>query len=154
MERRSRSWPPRETFTKTDFDFDTLEDRLRELAFLNSGVNIYLTDNRSDEARVEHLHYEGGINSFVEYLDRSKKPLIKSPVSISAEDKTAGITVETALEWTDAYHESMLCFTNNIPQRDGGTHLQGFRSALTRVIGNYADEKKLHQERDLKAHGR
>ncbi|MBN8521516.1 MAG: DNA topoisomerase (ATP-hydrolyzing) subunit B [Alphaproteobacteria bacterium] len=145
--------PSAETFTKTEFDFDTLEDRLRELAFLNSGVNIYLTDARGDEKRIEHLHYEGGIQSFVEYLDRSKKAIIKSPVSVMYEDKTAGITVEVALEWTDAYHESMLCFTNNIPQRDGGTHLQGFRNSLTRVIGNYADEKKLIKKNDIKLTG-
>jgi DNA gyrase subunit B len=142
-----------QTFTQTEYDFDTLEDRLRELAFLNSGVNIYLTDKRGDEPRVEHLHYEGGIKSFVEYLDRSKKAIIKTPVSVFHDDKTAGITVEAALEWTDAYHESTLCFTNNIPQRDGGTHLQGFRNALTRVIGNYADEKKLIKKGDIKLTG-
>ncbi|MEM7618182.1 MAG: DNA topoisomerase (ATP-hydrolyzing) subunit B [Pseudomonadota bacterium] len=145
--------PSTETFTKTEFDFDTLETRLRELAFLNSGVNIYLTDARGDEERVSHLHYEGGIKSFVEWLDRSKKPLIKETVSINAEDEENGITVEAAMEWTDAYHETMLCFTNNIPQRDGGTHLAGFRSALTRVITKYADEKGLLKKEKVKLTG-
>ena len=145
--------PSTGTFTMTEFDFDTLEDRLRELAFLNSGVNIYLTDNRGEEPRVEHLYYEGGIKSFVQYLDRNKKPITKETVAVAAHDETAGITVEAAMEWTDAYHETMLCFTNNIPQRDGGTHLQGFRNALTRVIGNYAAEKNLLKKNDLKLTG-
>lgn len=146
--------PSDKTFTQTEFDYDILEDRLRELAFLNSGVNIYLSDKRpGDEAerRETHLFYEGGIRKFVEYLDRSKKPLIKAPMFLVAEDK--GITVETALEWTDAYHETMLCFTNNIPQRDGGTHLIGFRSALTRVIAAYAAEKNLIKKNDIKLTG-
>ncbi|MEM8833290.1 MAG: DNA topoisomerase (ATP-hydrolyzing) subunit B [Pseudomonadota bacterium] len=145
--------PSSETFTKTEFDFETLEDRLRELAFLNSGVNIYLTDNRGKESKEVHLHYEGGIQSFVEWLDRSKKPLTKDIVSIQAEDQENGITVEAAMEWTDAYHETMLCFTNNIPQRDGGTHLQGFRSALTRVISKYADEKGILKKEKVKLTG-
>ncbi len=148
--------PSPATFTMTDFDFETLEDRLRELAFLNSGVNIYLSDVRAEEAtehKIVHLHYEGGIESFVEYLDRSKKPLFKPPVSVKAYDEKAGITVEAAMEWTDAYHETMLCFTNNIPQRDGGTHLAGFRGALTRVIGKYAEDKKLIKKNDLKLTG-
>ncbi|HRC27608.1 MAG TPA: ATP-binding protein, partial [Alphaproteobacteria bacterium] len=115
--------PSHETFTMTDFDFGTLEDRLRELAFLNSGVNIFLTDLRSEEKKEVQFHYEGGIESFVQYLDRAKKALIKDPVFIRHEQD--GITAEAALEWTDAYHETMLCFTNNIPQRDGGTHLTG-----------------------------
>ncbi len=146
--------PSAETFTMTDFDFSTLEDRLRELAFLNSGVNIYLTDHRTTEEGAEpkivHLHYEGGIASFVEWLDRAKKPIVK-PIMIRAEDQ--GITVEAAMEWTDAYHETMLCFTNNIPQRDGGTHLAGFRGALTRVIGKYVDEKGLLKKNDIKLTG-
>ena len=148
--------PSPETFTMTDFDFKTLENRLRELAFLNSGVNIYLSDNRAEngeEWQVSHLNYEGGIESFVEYLDRSKKPLIEKPVAISTHDEESGVTVEAAMEWTDAYHETMLCFTNNIPQRDGGTHLAGFRGALTRVISKYADEKKLIKKNDIKLTG-
>ena len=145
--------PSTETFTKTEFSFETLEDRLRELAFLNSGVNIYLTDHRGEEPKISHLHYEGGIESFVEYLNRSKKPLIKDTISFSEFDEENGITVEAAMEWTDAYHESMLCFTNNIPQRDGGTHLAGFRSALTRIISKYADEKGITKKEKVKLTG-
>ena len=145
--------PSTETFTMIEFDFSTLEERLRELAFLNSGVNIYLSDNRGDEPKVSHLHYEGGIESFVEYLNRSKKPLIKDKISFTSYDDDNGITVEAALEWTDAYHETMLCFTNNIPQRDGGTHLAGFRSALTRVISKYADEKGITKKEKVKLTG-
>ncbi|NCO04021.1 MAG: DNA topoisomerase (ATP-hydrolyzing) subunit B [Alphaproteobacteria bacterium] len=145
--------PSTETFTNVEFDFETLEDRLRELAFLNSGVNIYLTDDRGEEPRVTHLHYEGGIESFVQYLNRSKKSLLKEPISINASDDANGITVEVSMEWTDAYHEKMLCFTNNIPQRDGGTHLQGFRSALTRVITKYADEKGITKKEKIKMTG-
>lgn len=133
--------PSPETFTMTDFDFNTLEDRLRELAFLNSGVNIYLSDRRGDEDREVRLFYEGGITSFVEYLDRNKSSFLGKPITIIEEG--GDITVEAAMEWTDSYHETMLCFTNNIPQRDGGTHLQGFRSALTRVIMKYAEEYSL-----------
>ena len=148
--------PSPDTFAMTDFDFKTLEDRLRELAFLNSGVNIYLSDKRpesEEEWQVSHLHFEGGIESFVEYLDRTKKALIDKPVSLSAFDEESGVTVEAALEWTDAYHETMLCFTNNIPQRDGGTHLAGFRGALTRVLGKYADEKGLLKKEKVKLTG-
>lgn len=145
--------PSTETFTMIEFDFDTLEDRLRELAFLNSGVNIYLTDDRGVEPRVSHLHYEGGIQSFVKYLNRSKKSLLKETISFSTHDEANGITVEAAFEWTDAYHETMLCFTNNIPQRDGGTHLAGYRSALTRIITKYADEKGITKKEKVKLTG-
>ena len=148
--------PSAETFTMTDFDFKTLEDRLRELAFLNSGVNIYLSDHRPEdpsEYLESHLHFEGGIESFVAYLDRSKKPIFKPAVGISAYDETAGITVEAAMEWTDAYHETMLCFTNNIPQRDGGTHLAGFRGALTRALTKYAEERGLMKKEKVKLTG-
>ena len=133
--------PSTETFTQTEFDFATLEDRFRELAFLNSGVNLIFRDERGDEPKESVLHYEGGIESFVEYLNRSKTALFKPAVSLRGEEN--GITVEAAMEWTDAYHETMLCFTNNIPQRDGGTHLAGFRGALTRTINNYANETGL-----------
>lgn len=143
--------PSTQTFTSVEFDFETLETRLRELAFLNSGVNIYLSDMRGEEKKEVHFHYEGGIQSFVEYLDRNKKPLIKAPVSCVFEENN--ITVECSLEWTDAYHETMLCFTNNIPQRDGGTHLQGFRNALTRVLNNYAEEKGLLKKEKIKLSG-
>jgi len=129
--------PSSETFSMVEFDFATLEHRLRELAFLNSGVRIVLIDARhADEKRVE-LHYDGGIEEFVKYLDRAKKPLIPEPIAIRAERD--GITVEVAMWWNDSYHENVLCFTNNIPQRDGGTHLAGFRGALTRQVTGYAD---------------
>ena len=121
----------------TEFDFATLEHRLRELAFLNSGVNIVLADQRHAVEKREEMKYEGGVEAFVKYLDRNKTPLIPNPVMIRAERE--GITVECALWWNDGYHESVLCFTNNIPQRDGGTHLAGFRGALTRQITQYAE---------------
>ncbi len=148
--------PSPDTFTMIEFDFKTLENRLRELAFLNSGVNIYLSDLRAaDESdqQVVQLYYEGGIQSFVEYLDRAKKPIFNPPVVVTAEDKESGIMVEAALEWTDAYHETMLCFTNNIPQRDGGTHLAGFRGALTRAIQRYSEEKGLLKKEKIKLTG-
>jgi len=128
----------KETFTKTEYDYATLEHRLRELAFLNSGVRLILTDNRGVESKSVELHYEGGIEAFVRYLDRSKTALHSPAIVIGGEKD--GITVEMSMEWTDAYHETMLCFTNNIPQRDGGTHLQGFRAALTRQVNKYAEE--------------
>ncbi len=143
--------PSPKTFTMTNFDFETLEDRMRELAFLNSGVNIFLRDERVEPKREVQFHYEGGIESFVGWLDRSKNALVKKPIYIKAE--SAGMTVEAALEWTDSYHETMLCFTNNIPQSDGGTHLQGFRSAMTRVILKYAEEKNLIKKSDIKLTG-
>ncbi len=130
--------PSPNTFTKTTFDYATLEHRLRELAFLNSGVTIILADRRGVEAKEITLHYEGGLKAFVQYLDRAKNALIPSPVMIASERD--GMTVEIALTWNDSYHESTLVFTNNIPQRDGGTHLAGFRSGLTRVVTKYADD--------------
>ena len=129
--------PSTKTFTMVEFDFATLEHRLRELAFLNSGVTVVLTDARHAVEKREEMRYEGGIEAFVKYLDRNKTPLIPQPVTIKTERD--GITVECALWWNDGYHESVLCFTNNIPQRDGGTHLAGFRGALTRQITNYAE---------------
>jgi len=125
------------TFTMVEYDFATLEHRLRELAFLNSGVNIVLSDMRHAVEKREEMKYEGGVEAFVKYLDRNKTPLIPAPVMIKAERD--GMTVECALWWNDGYHESVLCFTNNIPQRDGGTHLAGFRGALTRQITTYAE---------------
>jgi len=130
--------PAPTTFTHIEFDFATLEHRLRELAFLNSGVTIYFTDKRGVEAKEVKLHYEGGLDQFVRFLDRAKSSLISAPIYMTAERD--GTTVEVALTWNDSYHENMLCFTNNIPQRDGGTHLAGFRAGLTRVVTKYADE--------------
>ena len=126
-----------ETFTNVEYDLPTLEHRLRELAFLNSGVNILLSDMRhAVEQRIE-LFYEGGVEEFVKYLDRNKKPVVQTPIVMRAEQN--GISVEVAMWWNDSYHENVLCFTNNIPQRDGGTHLAGFRGALTRQVTGYAD---------------
>ncbi len=133
--------PSPATFTRIEFDFATLEHRLRELAFLNSGARIVLTDNRGVETRTEELFYEGGLEAFVRYLDRAKHPLIDAPITMIAERD--GTTVEVAMWWNDSYHEQVLCFTNNIPQRDGGTHLAGFRGALTRQITGYADSSGL-----------
>ena len=129
--------PSRKTFTMTEFDFATLEHRLRELAFLNSGVTIVLSDMRHAVEKREAMRYEGGVEAFVKYLDRNKTPLMPQPIVIKAERD--GIAVECALWWNDGYHETVLCFTNNIPQRDGGTHLAGFRGALTRQVTGYAE---------------
>ncbi len=129
--------PSSETFTMVEFDFKTLEHRLRELAFLNSGVRIFLRDRRHPEPVEVELFYEGGLEAFVRYLDQAKTPLINSPIVLKSEKD--GITVEVALWWNDSYHENVLCFTNNIPQRDGGTHLAGLRGALTRQVTGYAE---------------
>jgi DNA gyrase subunit B len=132
-------WPSLETFHNvTEFDYATLEHRLRELAFLNSGVRVVLKDARHADVKTEEMRYEGGLAEFVRYVDRSKAALIDAPIMLRA-DKD-GIGVEVALWWNDTYHEQMLIFTNNIPQRDGGTHLAGFRAGLTRVINKQADE--------------
>ncbi|MFN0024613.1 MAG: DNA topoisomerase (ATP-hydrolyzing) subunit B [Parvularculaceae bacterium] len=130
--------PSAKIFTQTVFDFDTLEHRLRELAFLNSGVSIRLKDARHVEVREEHLYYEGGLVAYARYLDKSKTPLIEAPIAFTHERD--GMTIDVAMWWNDSYHEKVLCFTNNIPQRDGGTHLAGFRAALTRIINKYAAE--------------
>lgn len=130
--------PSKETFKTTTFDFGTLEHRLRELAFLNSGVQLVLRDDRHEEPKEVVMHYEGGVQAFVAYLDRSKNALHAPSIVIQGEKD--GIVVDMAMEWTDSYHETTLCFTNNIPQRDGGTHLAGFRAALTRAINAYATE--------------
>jgi len=123
-------------FAITEFDYATLEHRLRELAFLNSGVRITLTDARHPEPKTVELLYDGGLEAFVRFLDRTKTSLIEQPITLS--DTRDGVTVDLALWWNDSYHENVLCFTNNIPQRDGGTHLAGFRGALTRAINSYA----------------
>jgi len=143
--------PSTRTFTRTEFDFQTLEHRLRELAFLNSGVTLTLTDARGVEPKQVIMHYEGGLEAFVKYLDRSKQVLHGAPISFSAQQD--GITVEVAMEWTDSYHETMLCFTNNIPQRDGGTHLAGFRAALTRSVNNYANASGIAKKEKVQLSG-
>ena len=134
-------WPSADIFKETEFDFATLEHRLRELAFLNSGVEIVLTDARLPEPKVSDLHYEGGLDAFVRYLNRSRTALHSESILMTGDKE--GVGVEVALQWNDSYHETMLCFTNNIPQRDGGTHLAGFRAALTRQINSYAAESGL-----------
>ncbi|WP_421779784.1 DNA topoisomerase (ATP-hydrolyzing) subunit B [Kiloniella litopenaei] len=133
--------PSPETFTMVEFDFSTLEHRLRELAFLNSGVRITLRDDRHAEPKETVFLYEGGLKAYVQYLDRTKTSLFEDVVHMESEKD--GITVEVAMQWTDSYHENTLCFTNNIPQRDGGTHMAGFRAALTRQINSYATSSGL-----------
>ena len=130
--------PSDKTFSKTDFNYATLEHRLRELAFLNAGVKIVLRDDRADEPEDVVLNYEGGLEAFVTYLDRTKTALHTPPITISGERDR--LTVSASLQWNDGFHENCLCFTNNIPQRDGGTHLAGLRTALTRCIQGYAQE--------------
>jgi len=134
-------FPSPATFKITEFDFEKLEHRYRELAFLNSGVRLFLSDARHEETKTIELYYEGGIAAFVKYLDRNKIPLMPEPVAISG--TRDDVTIDVALEWNDSYYENVLCFTNNIPQRDGGTHLAAFRAALTRTLNNYADKSGL-----------
>src|ERR1700716_3976152 len=136
--------PSTDTFTMTEFDWATLEHRLRELAFLNSGVRIVLSDKRHAVEKREEMLYEGGVEAFVKYLDRNKTPLVPKPIVITSERD--GVGVEAALWWNDGYHEAVLCFTNNIPQRDGGTHLAGFRGALTRQVTGYAETSGLSRK--------
>jgi len=144
--------PSTETFHNvTEFDFATLEHRLRELAFLNSGAKIVLTDARHADVKRQEFVYEGGTAAFVRYLDRSKSSALPDPIMILGEKD--GITVEAALWWNDTYHETVLCFTNNIPQRDGGTHLAGFRSALTRIVNKYAEETGLAKKEKVSLSG-
>jgi DNA gyrase subunit B len=142
-------------FTKTEFDFGTLEHRLRELAFLNSGVFLALTDARGVEPKTVELHYEGGLEAFVHYLDRSKQAIHKTITATGSRVSDLGteVTVEVALEWTDSYHETTLCFTNNIPQKDGGTHLAGFRAALTRTINGYAADSGIAKKEKVQLVG-
>src|SRR5271169_4459832 len=141
----------KETFTNVEYDFATLEHRLRELAFLNSGVNSVLSDMRHAVEKREEMHYEGGVEEFVKYLDRNKKAIVPAPIMVNAEMN--GICVEAALWWNDSYHENVLCFTNNIPQRDGGTHLAGFRGALTRTVNTYAAESGIAKKEKVALSG-
>jgi len=143
--------PSPATFKITEFDFEKLEHRYRELAFLNSGVRLFLTDARHEDTKTIELYYEGGIAAFVKYLDRTKTPLFPEPIAISGQRDDIGIDV--ALEWNDSYYENVLCFTNNIPQRDGGTHLAAFRSALTRTINNYAEKSGLMKKEKVTLQG-
>ncbi len=143
--------PSPETFTMIEFDYGTIEHRLRELAFLNSGVHIILTDARHAEIKQEDLYYEGGLEAFVRYLDRAKAPLISAPIMMKGERDR--ITVEVALWWNDSYHENVLAFTNNIPQRDGGTHLAGLRGALTRQVTGYADRSGIAKKEKADLNG-
>jgi len=143
--------PSSDTFKITEFDFERLEHRYRELAFLNSGVRLILADARHEE-RVEHdLYYEGGIAALVKYLDRAKTPLFPDPIAISA--VRDGIGIDVSLEWNDSYYENVLTFTNNIPQRDGGTHLAAFRAALTRTLNNYAERSGLMKREKVQLTG-
>ncbi len=144
--------PSLETFHNvTEFNFDTLEHRLRELAFLNSGVQVILTDNRHADQRQEVMVYEGGLSAFVQYLDRAKTAVVDEPVMMTGERD--GLSVEASLWWNDSYHENVLCFTNNIPQRDGGTHLAGFRAALTRIVNKYAEETGISKKEKVSITG-
>ena len=143
--------PSPATFTMVEFDYATIEHRLRELAFLNSGVHIVLTDARHAEVKTEDLFYEGGLEAFVRYLDRAKEPLLAAPIMIAGRRDL--INLEVALWWNGSYHENVLVFTNNIPQRDGGTHLAGFRAALTRQITSYAESSGLAKREKVELTG-
>ena len=143
--------PSPATFKIVEFDFDKLEHRYRELAFLNSGVRLFITDARHDEPKTVELYYEGGIAAFVRYLDRAKTPLFPTPIAISGQRDAIGMDV--ALEWNDSYYEQVLCFTNNIPQRDGGTHLAAFRAALTRTLNGYAEKSGLLKKEKVQLTG-
>ena len=133
--------PSPATFKIVEFDFEKLEHRYRELAFLNSGVRLFLNDARHEETKTVELYYEGGIAAFVKYLDRNKVALMPDPVAISG--TRDDVTIDVALEWNDSYYENVLAFTNNIPQRDGGTHMAAFRAAMTRTLNNYAEKSGL-----------
>ena len=142
--------PSKDIFAHINFDFSTLEHRLRELAFLNSGVRIRLTDDRQAEPVVSEFYFDGGLTAFVAYLNRSRNALHET---ITANSHRDDITVELALAWTDSFHENTLCFTNNIPQRDGGAHLAGFRGAMTRVVNNYAQESGIAKREKVQLTG-
>jgi DNA gyrase subunit B len=142
--------PSTEIFAHINFDFTTLEHRLRELAFLNSGVRIRLSDERTPDGTISEFHFDGGLSAFVDYLNRSRNAIHPT---ITAESQRDDITVELALAWTDSFHENTLCFTNNIPQRDGGAHLAGFRGAMTRVVNNYAQQSGIAKKEKVQLTG-
>ena len=143
--------PSPDTFKILEFDFEKLEHRYRELAFLNSGVRIFLVDERHAEHVTHELYYEGGIAAFVKYLDRAKTPLFPDPISVNG--KRDGVEIDVALEWNDSYYENVLPFTNNIPQRDGGTHMAAFRAALTRTLNNYAEKSGMMKKEKVSLTG-
>ncbi|MDO5659318.1 MAG: DNA topoisomerase (ATP-hydrolyzing) subunit B, partial [Paracoccus sp. (in: a-proteobacteria)] len=147
----SRTTSEEGTFSNLDYSFKTLENRLRELAFLNSGVRIILEDERPAEPLRSELFYEGGVREFVKYIDRHKTGLLSEPIFVTGERN--GIGVEVAMWWNDSYHETVLPFTNNIPQRDGGTHLAGFRGALTRVLTRYAQDSGIARKEKVEFTG-
>ena len=144
-------WPSKNTFKSINFDFKKLEDRFRELAFLNSGIEIEILDGRSSEKKISKLHFKGGIESFVKFLDKSKENFISKPITFT--EKKGDLIVDVSIIWNTGYYENMLCFTNNIPQIDGGTHLAGFRSSLTRVINKFSNESGILEKNKINLTG-
>ena len=143
--------PSKKTFSQTKFDFNKLESRLRELAYLNSGVNIKLVDERMEEAKISELSSRGGLKAYISFLDKSRESVIKDAIFFKG--SSDNINVELALQWNKSYYEHCLVFTNNIPQRDGGTHLAGFRSALTRTVNTAVNNLGLQKKEKVSLTG-